>query len=141
MRPIVRMALWGSGRSRKNRFDMNVEGTAQHWLIRASTALHPVTAAERRFSVSLKASEVRILAAADELGAATRDAAAWMTANPCPDPELAGRVTLMLNTCAEVALTAQRAIADPSADTEATLGRLGDLVRIIDFQSRALDDW
>ena len=120
---------------------MDVEGTAQHWLIRASTALHPVTAAGRRFSVSLKASEVRILAAADELGAATRDAAAWMTANPCPDPELAGRVKLMLNTCAEVALTAQRAIADPSADTEATLRRLGDLVRIIDFQSSALDDW
>ena len=47
----------------------------------------------------------------------------------------------MLSTCAEVALTAQRAITDPSSDAEAVIGRLGDLLAIIDFHSQILDDW
>jgi hypothetical protein len=120
---------------------MDVEGTAQHWLVKATAALGRVKGAERRFSASLKANEVTMLAAADELQAATWDAKLWIAANACPDMELGGRVTLMLKTCAEVALTAQRAIFDPSADTEAVIGRLGDLLEIIDFQSKALDDW
>lgn len=135
------MALEKIRRSRKNRFSMDVEGTAQHWLIKASTALHPVAAAARRFSASLKVSEVTMLAAADELQAATWDAKRWVAANACPDAELAGRVALMLKTCAEAALTAQRAIFDPSADTGAIIGRLGELVSVIDFQSQALEDW
>jgi hypothetical protein len=120
---------------------MDGEGTAQHWLLMASTALNPVTDAEHRFSASLKMNRATMLAAADELGAATRDATAWTTANSCPDIRLRGRVALMLNTCAEAALTAQRAVTDPVADTKAVIRRLGDLLRIIDFQSRALDDW
>jgi hypothetical protein len=117
------------------------ERTAQNWLIKATAVLGRVTGAEGRFSASLKANEVSMLAAADELQAATWDAKLWMAANACPDVELAGRVALLLNTCSEAALTAQRAIFDPSADTEAVAGRLGDLLRIIDFQSQALDDW
>ncbi len=120
---------------------MDVEGTAQHWLIMASTALHPVTDAEHRFSASLKMNEATMLAAADELSAATRDATAWMTAHACPDLGLGGRVALMLNACAEAALTAQRAITDPFADTKAVIRHLGNLLRIIDLQSQALDDW
>jgi hypothetical protein len=136
----VRTALEAIGRSRENRLSMDGEGTAQHWLLMASTALHPVTDAEHRVSASLKMNKVTILAAADELSAATRDAMAWMAANSCPDIELRGRVALMLNTCAEAAHTAQRAFTDPIA-TNAVIRRLGDLLRIIDFQSRALDDW
>jgi hypothetical protein len=120
---------------------MDPERTAQHWLIEASTVLRPVTSAESRFSASLKVNDVTMLAAADELGAATRDATAWIAAKTCPDFELGSRVALMLNTCAEVALTAQRAITDPSADTEAIIGRLGDLLEIIDFHSQTLEDW
>jgi len=45
----------------------------------------------------------------------------------------------MLNTCTELALTAQRAIAGPYADLEAAAGRLGDLLAIIDFHSQTLD--
>jgi hypothetical protein len=120
---------------------MDKEPTAQHWLMKATAALGRVTAAERRFSVSMNVNEVTMLAAADELEAATREARVWMAANACPDFELRGRVTLMLNTCAEVARTAQRAIIDPSADTEGVVGRLGDLLAIIDFQSQTLDTW
>jgi hypothetical protein len=120
---------------------MDKERTAQHWLIKASTVLRRVKGAERRFSVSLRVSEVTVLAAADELGAATRDALSWMAANTCPDLELGSRVALMLSTCTEVTVTAQRAITDPWADTEAVIRRLGDLLAIIDFHSRALDDW
>jgi hypothetical protein len=120
---------------------MDVERTAQHWLIQAAIVLRRVTGAERRFAASLKVNEVTMLAAADELGAATRDATAWIAANVCPDLELEGRVLLMMDTCAEVALTAQRAVTGPLADTEAVLRRLGDLLAVIDFQSQALDDW
>lgn len=82
-----------------------------------------------------------MLAAADELQVATWDAKVWMAANACPDVELGVRVSLMLNTCAEVAITAQRAIFDPSADKEAILGRLGVLLAVIDSHSRTLEDW
>lgn len=107
----------------------------------ASTALHPVMDAEHRLSASLKMNRATMLAAADELGAATRDATAWVAANSCPDIELRGRVAEMLNTCAEAAITAQRAITDPLADTNAVIRRLGYLLRIINLQFRALDDW
>jgi len=117
---------------------MDKERTAEHWLIKATPVLQRVTGAESRFSVSMRLSEVAMLAAADELEAATRDATAWVAANVCPVMELEGRVALMLNTCAEVALTARRVINDPSTDIEATIGRLGDLLAVIDFQSRTL---
>jgi len=120
---------------------MDVERTAQHWLIQAAVVLRRVTGAERRFAVSLKVNEVTMLAAADELGAATRDATSWIAANVCPDLELEGRVVLMLDTCAEVALTAQRAVISPLAATEAVLSRLVDLLAVIDFHSQALEDW
>jgi hypothetical protein len=107
----------------------------------APTALHPVVDAEHRLSASLKMSGATMLAAADEPGAASRDATAWMVENTCPDIELRGRVAQMLNTCAETALTAQRAITDSLADTNAVHRRLGYLLRIIDLQCRALDDW
>ena len=58
--------------------------TAQHWLIQSATLLGRVTAAESRFSVSRKVNEVTMLAAADELGAATRDATAWTSGQPVP---------------------------------------------------------
>jgi hypothetical protein len=120
---------------------MDKEPSAQDWLIKAATTLGRVTAAESRFSVSMSINEITMLAAADELEVATREATVWLGANVCPDLELGGRVALMLNTCAEVAHTAQRAITDPSADTEAVVGRLGDLLAIIDFHSQTLDTW
>jgi hypothetical protein len=71
------------------------------------------------------------------LQVATWDATLWLAVNACPDLELGGRVALMLNTCAEVALTAQRAIASAN-DTEAIIGRLGDLLAIIDIYAQTL---
>ena len=118
---------------------MDKEPTTQHWLIKATAFLQRVASAESRFSASMMVNEVRMLAAADELQVATWDATLWMAVNACPDVEFGRRVALMLNTYAEVALTAQRAITDPSADTEAVMGRLGHLLAVIDFQSQALD--
>ena len=83
--------------------------------------------------------EFAMLAAADELQVATWDATLWAKVNACPDVELGECVALMLNTCAEVALTAQRMITDPSADDEAIIGRLRDLLAVIDCQSRTLE--
>ncbi len=120
---------------------MDRESTAQHWLLKASAVLGRVTGAETRFSAAVSVNDVTMLAAADELEVATREAKVWTAANPCPDQELGGRVALMLNTCAEVALTAQWAITDPAAETEMVVGRLGDLLAIIDFHSQTLDAW
>jgi hypothetical protein len=66
---------------------------------------------------------------------------AYPGSGSCPDVELGERVALMLNTCAEVALTAQRVITNPSADSEAVIGHLGDLLAHIDFNSETLDTW
>jgi hypothetical protein len=120
---------------------MDREQTAQHWLIKATTILGRVTAAEHRFSASMSVNDVTMLAAADELEVATREAMVWTSANACPDMELGGRVLLMLRTCAEVALTAQRTITDPAGETEAVIGRLGDLLAIIDFHWQTLNAW
>ena len=117
---------------------MDKEPTTQHWLNRAAIVLRRVADAEGRFSASMKVNEVAMLAAADELWAATRDATAWVAANVCPVMELEGRVALMLNTCAEVAFAAQQAITDDSADIEAITGRLRDLLAVVDFPSQTL---
>ena len=69
---------------------MDKERTAEHWLIKATPVLQRVTGAESRFSVSMRLSEVAMLAAADELEAATREATRWMAAHACPDLELGG---------------------------------------------------
>ena len=100
-----------------------------------------MTAASRRFVASITVNEATMLAAVDELQAATRDAAAWLVANPCPDPKLGTHVPGVLNTCAEIALTAQRAVVDPRSDTEAVMGRLGQLLAVIDLHSQMLDTW
>ncbi len=118
---------------------MKMERTEEHWLIKATTVLQRVAGAQSRFSGSMRLNEIAMLAAADELEAATREATAWMVGNLCPDLELGGRVALMMNTCTEVALTAQRAIAGPYADLDAAIGCLGDLLAIIDFQLQTLD--
>ena len=69
---------------------MDKEPTAQHWLIKATPFLGRVTGAESRFSASMNLNEVTMLAAADELEAATREATVWVKANACPDFELGG---------------------------------------------------
>ena len=117
---------------------MDKEPTTQHWLIRATAFMQRVEEAKSRLSASMRVNVVTMLAAADELQVATWDATLWMAMNACPDVELGERVALMLNTCAEVALTAPRAIADDSADIEAIIGRLGDLLAVIDFQVETL---
>ena len=82
---------------------MDTESTA-HWRIRGREVLGFVTAAERRLGVSLRLNDVSMLAAADELWAATKVAAAWLAANPCPDSGLGMQIARMLNNCVEVAL-------------------------------------
>ncbi len=120
---------------------MGTGRTAQHWLVQSAPVLGRVTGAQRRLSASLKVNEVTMLAAADELEAATTEATAWTASNVCPDLVLGSVVARLLNTCTEVALTAQRAITNPSIDSTAVLGRLAGLLAIINIQSQALDDW
>ena len=111
------------------------------WRFRARTVLRRVIAAERRFSASISVNKITMLAAADELDAATKDATVWLTANPCPEEELGVHVAEMLNTCNEVALVAQRAVAGPFAGSEGVMARLRDLLTVINFHSAVLDAW
>lgn len=116
--------------------------TAQQWRLSAMAELQRVTTAERRFSASITLNNaIAMLAAADELQAATRDATVWRMANPCPDSKLGTHVAWMLTTCMEVAITAQRALTDSRVDTESAMGRLGLLLAVIDFHSQTLDAW
>lgn len=86
---------------------MSPETTAA-WRTRGREVLGFVLAAERRLSVSLQLNVVTMLAAADELSAATKVATVWSAAKPCPEAGLGVQMARMLNNCAEVALTAQR---------------------------------
>ena len=129
---------WGGEKRWKRPIIMDKEPATQHWLIKATAFLRQLRRRESVLSVD-DGERSQDLAAADELQVATWDATLWMTVNACPDVECGRRVALMLNTYAEVALTAQRAIADPSADTEAVIGRLSHLLAVIDFQSQTLD--
>jgi hypothetical protein len=116
--------------------------TTRQWRLSAAAELERVTSAERRFSASITLnSSVAMLAAADELQAATRDATMWRTANPCPDSKLDAHVAWMLTTCMEVAITAQQALTDSRVDTGVAMGRLGLLLAVIDFHSQTLDAW
>jgi hypothetical protein len=120
---------------------MSREPMAVEWRDEAMTVLQRVTAAEQRFSGALHVNEITMLAAADELEVATRDARIWVKANPSPDLKLGTHVTWMLNTCAEVALCTQRAISDPEVDTQAVISRIATLLAVIDFHSQTLDAW
>jgi hypothetical protein len=118
---------------------MDSDPTAQfQWRYKSMAVLKRVTSAKRKLSASLNANEVDMLEAADELEAASRDAAAWMAANACPDVVLGTRVAWMLKTCTEAALISQSAVTDPSTDTELAMGRLEDLLAIIDIYSQTL---
>ena len=119
---------------------MDTGHTAQHWLVQSAPVLGRVRRAQRRLSASMF-NEVTMLASADELESAATGATAWMASNRCPDLVLGSAVARMLNTCAEVALTAERAITDPSIDATTVVGRLAGLLTIINLQSQALDDW
>ena len=103
--------------------------------------LQRVTAAERRFSASISVNKITMLAAADELDAATRDATAWLKRHPCPNAKLGAHVAGMLDTCTEVALVAQRAVSGPFSGGQGVMARLRDLLAIIDFHSAILTAW
>lgn len=119
---------------------MNTETTAE-WRTRGSEVLGFVVAAERRLSVSLRLNDVTMLAAADELSAATRVATAWLGANPCPDTGLGLQIARMLNNCGEVALTAQWVATDPLSNTEAARSRRRNLAAVVSVDARTLEAW
>ena len=61
---------------------MDQEHDTQQWLLKAAADLRRVTNAETRFSAAMSMNHVTMLAAADELEAATREALAWMRGTP-----------------------------------------------------------
>ncbi len=103
--------------------------------------LRRVMAAERRFSTSIGVDKIAMLAAADELDAATRDATTWLAKNPCPDERLGVHAAGMLSTCTEAALVAQRSVTGPFAGGQGVMARLQDLLMVIDFHSAVLATW
>ncbi len=111
------------------------------WRSRGRQIFDFVRTSERQLSSSLHVSDVTVLAAADQLAAATKVALAWLTANPCPDSRIGVQAARMLNNCAEVARTAQRVAADPTSDTQAARSRLENLAVVIRVGIQTLDRW
>lgn len=111
------------------------------WIFEATLPLRRVINAKRRLSASLTLNPITILAACDELDAATRDARTWAQANVCPDPELRARTDVMLKTCRDVARTARRAVSHPSGTTPENLDHLSTLLTLVDVHSEALERW
>jgi hypothetical protein len=126
---------------RPYRIIMSTEPTAYRWRAMAGDVLLRVTAAEDRFLASIAMNQTTMLAAADEMQAATTDAAAWLHAHPCPDPNLARHVALLLDACAEVVRTAQLSATEPWAESKLAMVRLGRLLGLIDLHSQAVNDW
>ncbi len=121
--------------------ELGQKTSVSRWRIRAIVVLQPVMTAQRRFSESMRVNKVTMLAAADELDAATKDGAAWLATNPCPNAKLEAHVSWLLNACTEVALAAQRSVTGPFAGTQVDPDRLRDLVTAIDFHSETFDAW
>ena len=119
--------------------------TEEQWRLRTTTLeLNRVTATDRPLSASTTLNNrTAMLAAADEMQTATRSATVCPPPNSCPDSKLWAGDAWLLNTSAEVALTAQRAatdwaVADRVADSE-VMGRIGDLLELLDTHSHLLD--
>jgi hypothetical protein len=107
----------------------------------AADVLQRVTAAEDRLLASIALNQTTMLAAADEMQAATTDASAWLSAHPCPDPNLARHVALLLDACAEVVRTAQLSATEPRVESRLAMVRLGRLLGLVDLHARAVNDW
>jgi hypothetical protein len=108
---------------------------AVEWRMKAMAVLYRVTAAERRFTASMRVNEITVLAAA------TRDAGVWLEAHPCPDERMGAHLLGSLDTCTEVAQTAQRAIIGHAGDTAAVMARLNELLTVIDLRWESMDTW
>jgi hypothetical protein len=112
--------------------------TTKQWRLMVTPDLIRVSSAQRRFAKSASHSNAAMLAAADELDAATRDAMTWLTAHPCPDSNLGDQVAGFVDTCAEVAITSRWFVASPLADTHSVMSRLGALLSVVDRQVQKL---
>lgn len=115
--------------------------TTTEWRSRGRETLGFVLAAERQLSGSLRVNDVTMLAAADQLSAATKVATAWLTANPCPDPALGVQMARMLHNCAEVALTTQRLATNLQSNSVMVKSRIENLAAVIRVDARALETW
>jgi hypothetical protein len=103
--------------------------------------MHRVATAAGRLSASMQVNGTTMLAAADELQAATNAAMAWFRANPCPDRMLGSFVAGILNTSAEVAVAAQQASAARDQNRSEVLRRLRQLLALVDAQSQTFVTW
>jgi hypothetical protein len=103
--------------------------------------MHRVSAAATRLSAAMQISSLTTLAAADELRAATSDATAWYARNPCPHRVLGRLVAGNLQTCAEVAVSAQPVATDEASLGSAALRRLRSLLEVLAAQSEIFETW
>ena len=82
---------------------MSSERNLLQWRVDAMTIMRRVTASERRLAASIRLNKIAMLAAADELQAATMDATRWLTAHPCPEGAVRAQVGWASDPCSEAA--------------------------------------
>ena len=115
--------------------------TPMQWHARALADVERVRTAESRLDRALGAGETAVLAAADEVEVATRDAIVWLASNPVADPALAARVQRMGKAYAALERAAQELAAYPALEPVEARARLRDLISVVDFQSEKLSPW
>jgi len=115
--------------------------TPMQWHARALADLERVRTAENRLVGAMGAGETAVRAAADEVRVATRDAVAWLVANPMADPALAARVQRMGKAYEALDRGARELAAYPGLEPTEARDRMRDLMSVVDFQSEKLNPW
>lgn len=115
--------------------------TPMQWHARALADVERVRTAESRLDRALGSGETAVLAAADEVEVATRDAMVWLASNPMADPALAARVQRMGRAYAALERAAHELAAYPALEPVEARARLRDLISVVDLQSEKLSPW
>jgi hypothetical protein len=100
--------------------------TIKLWRLMVTPGLSRVSSAQRRFAVSLGHSKAALLAAADELDAAARDATTWLTTHTCPDSNVGDEVAGFVKHVRRGRRTSRWSVASPLADTHESLRSLAE---------------
>jgi hypothetical protein len=111
------------------------------WHSRALADVERVRTAESRLVSALGAGETAVVAAADEVEVATRDAMAWLVDNPVSDSVLAARVARMVKAYAALEGAAREMALYPRLEPREARARLSGLISVVDHQSEKLNPW
>jgi len=137
------MTVWRKTREPEGaaRSVATLEPTLMQWRSQVMGDLERVRTAESRLASSMGGGRAAVLAAAEELGVATREAMMWLAENPRRDPSLSAKVARVLKAYTALERAAHEIAAYPDLEPQQARNRLRDLISVVDFQSQKLNAW